>query len=347
MALKEVMAPHLGRTVKMGRKHTVTPGPRMKLKNYLRANLPAPPASCDYSPAALSALENIYMNDTLGDCVIAGGYHVVATETGNAGDMFTATNAQIIKDYSAIGGYVPGDPSTDQGCDEETALNYWEKNGFANGTKPLGWIAVDATNVQEIMTACYLFENLYFGMELPDKWVSPMPSGSGFTWDVAGAPDPQNGHCIIGVGYTASGVKVDTWGMFGTLTFAAIAKYCVATAGGQLYVLITPDQLSKGMTKAPNGVAWADLISDFDSMGGNVPVPAPAPAPSPSPAPSPTPVNPPAPSPVPSPSSTGPTLEQATTWAQSQIVTAPFIMTRSQAESYIAAGLKANWPASS
>src|SRR5208282_5056272 len=84
----------------------------LRFRNYLRgAALPTPPATKDWSSAGQPALSNIYDNDTLGDCVIAGGYHVDAVWTGNAGQLFTATDQQIIADYSAIGGYVPGDPS--------------------------------------------------------------------------------------------------------------------------------------------------------------------------------------------------------------------------------------------
>ena len=218
----------------------------------------------------------------LGDCVIAAGYHIVGVETGNAGNLFVATNAQITADYSAIGGYVPGDESTDQGCNISTALGYWQSRGFANGTKILGWLAVDATNVTEIQQAMYLFENLDFGMALPDKWISPFPSGNGFTWDVAGSPDDNNGHSIMGFGYNTSGVLVDSWGLKGTLTYKAAAEYAIAKNGGELYVLITPDQLAKGASKAPNGFAWSDLIADFDALGGHVPLPTP-PVPTPAP----------------------------------------------------------------
>ena len=269
MPLKQIFAPHLNRTVKMGRRRPVARGPRLYFKNYLR--LPAaPPPAADYSRPASSVLGNIYLNDQLGDCVIAGGYHVVGVETGNAGDLFTASDGQLIADYGAIGGYVPGDTSTDNGCDEATALNYWTETGFADGTKLVGWLAVDPTNRQEIQSALYLFENLFFGMELPDAWINPVPGSSGFTWDMAGPSDPSNGHCVIGVGYGQSGVTIDTWGLLGTLTYGAIAQYCAAAAGGELYAMLTPDQLAKGQSKAPNGVDWTELVSDFKSMGGNV-----------------------------------------------------------------------------
>lgn len=342
MPLKEVFAPHLNANVKMGRKRSVASCPHMKLSRYLAkaVDLPAPPASIDYSANAVS-LRRVFMNDQLGDCVIAGGYHIVGVETGNAGRGFVATDSQVVADYSAIGGYVPGNPNTDNGCDLQTAMNYWVQHGFADGTKLIGYLAVDATNKLEVMQALYLFENLYLGVEVPDAWINPFPSHDGFVWDAA-TPDPNNGHCVMAVGYTAQGITIDTWGLLGTITWAALAELCTAKNGGELYVMLTPDQLAKGATKVPSGMAWSDLIADFDAMGGTVPVPspipappAPAPAPHPSPAPQPTPPAPqpaPVPSPAPSPGPTpapqpvppGPaatvTMDQVIAWAVQGIV---------------------------
>lgn len=265
--VKEVFAPHLNRTVKLGRRKPVAHGLHMKFRSYRCAALPPPPDAADYSAKAMAALSLVYMNDQLGDCVIAGGYHVVGLETGNAdgGSPFIATNDQIVSDYGKIGGYVPGDPSTDNGCDEETALNWWRANGFANGTKLTGYLALDPTNPTQVQEALFLFENLYFGVSLPDSWISPFPSGSGFTWDT-GTPDPGNGHCFIGVGYNAVGVQIDTWGLIGTVTWAAVEELCTPANGGQLFTLLTPDQIAKGQAKAPNGLDWATLTQDLKEL---------------------------------------------------------------------------------
>lgn len=294
--MKEIFSPSHNRTVKLGRKRPVAPAPRMKLARYLQHALPAPPATCSYSDKALSVLSDIYGNDMYGDCVIAGGYHMVGVETGNAGKLFTATMSQIIADYHAIGGFDPNDPQhTDNGCDEDTAINYWTSHGFANGTKLLGSLSANAASRTEIMQGIYLCENALICMELPDAYVNPFPAGDGFVWDVAGPPVPENGHAITAVGYNTRGVIVSTWGMVGILTWEALAKYAVRSAGGSVNIVLTPDQLSKGQTKAPNGVAWIDLIADFDALGGNVPVPAPPAPPPPTP---PTPPAPPKPDPT-------------------------------------------------
>lgn len=347
--LKRVFAPSLGKEIVFGRRRPVALGPHMRMSNYLRASLSAPPVACDYTPKAAQALAQLYLNDQLGDCVIAGSYHIVGVETGNAGDIFIATSAQITKDYSAIGGYVPGDPSTDNGCDEVTANNYYVANGYADGTKPLGFITVDPTNQTEVQQSIYLFEDNMFGVELPDAWVNPMPSAPGFVWDVAGDPDPENGHCFVGVGYSSVGVLISTWGMIGTITWAAIAKYASQSANGQLFTIITPDQLTKGQAKAPNGVAWTDLISDFDTLGGHVPVPTP-PAPTPTPpAPTPTPPTPTPPAPTPTPPAPTPvptvTLTQAVSWAMQGLTPLAWVISKSQAEKAVTTSLTKNWPA--
>ena len=266
--MKKIITPS-GRAFKFGRKPRIVRGPRLSLKRYLLpTGLPPVPSSCDFSRLAAPVLADIFQNDSLGDCVIAGGYHVVGLATGNAGNIFHATTAQILADYSAIGGYVPGDESTDNGCDEQTALSYWSETGFADGTKAAGWVAVNPNDKQEVMAAQWLFENLFFGVSLPDGWINPFPEAPGFTWDVAGDADPNNGHCFVGCGFDTNGVKIDTWGMLGTLTWAALQEYCSEANGGALYSILTPDQIAKGQMTAPNGIDWGTLARDLEIIKG-------------------------------------------------------------------------------
>ncbi len=195
--MKILTQPETGNTFKMGRNRPVARGPRFALRNYLKQSLPAPPASVDYSAKAPLALQYVYGNNELGDCVIACMGHIAGVLAGNVGSELIVPHDEIISLYSAIGGYVPGDPLTDQGCDEQTALNYWQRTGFRDGFIPpsahqiAAWIAVDGSNPVEVKTALWLFENLMFGVELPDAWVNPMPAHGGFHWNVEGEPDPH------------------------------------------------------------------------------------------------------------------------------------------------------------
>ena len=266
--MKLLTQPGTGLTFKMGRNRPIARGPRLSLKNYLTAGLPAPPASGDYTAAAMASLNLMYDNDVLGDCVIAGMEHAEGVMTGNSGAApILFTDSQTIALYGAIGGYVPGNPNTDQGCDEQTALNYWQQTGLA-GHKIAGWLAVDPVNAT---TALWLFENLIFGIELPDAWVNPMPVASGFTWDVAGSPDPDNGHCFVACGWSPGKKRISTWAMLGDITDAAIERYASSAQQGELYTVISQDAINAATAKAPNGLDWVQLTADFAAMGARLP----------------------------------------------------------------------------
>ena len=91
------------------------------LSKYLKGplnSLPTPPSGIDYSVAAQSCLSQVMGNDTVGDCTCAGAGHALGLWTGNAGDLVTLTREQVLAMYSAITGYNPSDPSTDQGANE-------------------------------------------------------------------------------------------------------------------------------------------------------------------------------------------------------------------------------------
>jgi hypothetical protein len=56
----------------------------------------------------------MYYNDVLGDCVPAAMGHTIEQWTRYAGNPILPTQAQILKAYEDIGGYVPDDPSNPQ-----------------------------------------------------------------------------------------------------------------------------------------------------------------------------------------------------------------------------------------
>jgi hypothetical protein len=339
-SLPEVFAPSLNRTVKLGALLGRPRGPRFKFARYARARLDAPPALCDYSnpnTSTAAALQDIYGNDTLGDCFIAMLYHWLAVWTGNTtGTALHVTLDQIVATYSAITGYQPGNPSTDMGTDPEVGFNYVIQNGLPPSTdKPLAVLSLDATNKTELMQAIDLFEGCSFCIGLPDAIVKNMPSGDGFVWDVSlGAANMANGHAFLGdgygmSGYNADGVQIDTWGLKGLLTWSAIAAWGTSSAGGRVDVLLSPSMILKASGKSPTGMDWTSLVADFDAMGGSVPVPT-------------APALPPA---APTPSSVTPTLALAQNWATAGInAHGTFLMTKNQAIAAANAGLLEGWP---
>ena len=267
MSLKTITHPVTGDRFKMGRNRPALGRKKLNVRNYLNpSTLPAAPASVHYSHKAEIALSQMYGNDQEGNCVPVGMAHLTGVFTGNSGATPAVfTMDQINAVYGAVGGFVAGNAATDNGCDEQTALQYWVDHGFTPDHKILGWASVDIDHAREVI---WLFENLFQGKELPDKWVNPPPSTSGFVWDVAGVPVPENGHCTVSPGYNANGVDECTWGMVGLQTWAALEKYGVSSAGGELYTVVTSEILDRATKKAPSGFDLDQLIADFSAMGG-------------------------------------------------------------------------------
>lgn len=141
-------------------------------------------------------------NDVLGDCVPAAMLHSVQQWTHYAGTEVVPSDQDALRLYEAIGGYVPGDPSTDQGVDMLSALNYWRKTGITVGKtnhKIAAYVQIDPKNRKQVQTAIMLFGNVFTGLQLPISaqpqtgWT--VPDGGPFK---DGSPGSWGGHCLEG-----------------------------------------------------------------------------------------------------------------------------------------------------
>ncbi len=245
--------------------HNVPP-----IAHYLKATiLPPPVLRADCAPPALNkaGLEKILGNDVLGDCVEVGCGNLIDLWHADAGTGISVTAAQTIAFHSAASGYVIGNPATDQGSDEIGVFGQWFKNGFAPDQPPLaGYITVNPANIVAVKTCIWLFGGLLVGAELLSAWVNAMTSRkSGFVWDVGSVPDPNAGHGFAIYGYNAQGVFIVTWGMFGTLTWKALAAVASAAAGGNLLCMLSPDWFTKAGA-SPSGFDRTALASDLPAL---------------------------------------------------------------------------------
>lgn len=239
-------------------------------RRYLTgAALPTPPVAFSYATPWSAALADVLANDSLGNCTAAGACHLVDSWTQSAGVPVVLTAAQAIAFYSATTGYVPGDPSTDQGGDEVTVCTYWQQHGLdGNGTHAIaGWITADPSDFPLLCQLLYLFEGAYTGLELDASWPSSTQMDS--VWS-GGTPSPEDGHCIVFVGVNGDQVEIDTWGLRVWMPSATVAKYFAASAGGNIFIPLSADIVSRAQGRAPTGIDWAALVSDFDGLGGTV-----------------------------------------------------------------------------
>jgi hypothetical protein len=211
--------------MKLGRKAVKTDSRTLKLGNYLTAALPPPPSTVDWTKGTTNW--GMMLNDSLGDCTIAGGAHAIQVWTLNTATMYTMPNNVIEGAYSAWDGYVPGDPSTDQGGIELDVLNDWKKNvrGFFKQHPLLAFADAAVTNQTEVKQAINLFGGLYIGLNVPNYIMGDtIPQ----VWDV---PQPgqdatiDGGHCVYCVGYDPQGVTFISWGALYKMTWAFWSKF--------------------------------------------------------------------------------------------------------------------------
>jgi hypothetical protein len=276
MTVKTLVHPTTGQTFRLGRK--LAPARPRRLARFARFSSAASPipASTGYTayPAGSSGdawFKNVLGNDKLGDCTCAGALHVAGAWFANVGEDVPFNPDDAIALYERACGYDPADPSTDQGGNEQDVLTAIQMYGLEpdGSHKIAGFCAVDGSNLDEVHRAIYELENVYFGLALPDAWINPFPAGDGATWDVAGDPDPSNGHCVVGLDYRADGaVLIITWGLRVWLTPAAIAKYAVPAAQGEVYALWSEDALSRATAKSAGGFDAAGLKAAFAALQG-------------------------------------------------------------------------------
>jgi hypothetical protein len=264
-------SPELGTHIRTGRNPHVGPIPASvrRLSAYLSTTLPSPPPVFDYSAKAAAALSQMYLNDQLGCCVESGIAHLEGVFTANAGrPLALYSGSGIVGLYSAWGGYVPGNPATDQGTNEFVALMDWQAVGAPKAPHQIsGFVQVNAQNAREYRTAMYLFENLVFGFSLDRGWWEL--AAPGFVWDTPAVPDVSLGHCVVGVGANRNGIVVSTWGMTGTFTDRAIVDTLIAGYNGQLWCVLTQEIVNRATLKSPAGLNWPQLQADFGLLASS------------------------------------------------------------------------------
>jgi len=254
-----------GRTLMLGKKSARFDEKTPLLHNYLAEDIAPAPAAVDYYKGITIWSE--MANDTLGCCTISSKGHGLQVASLNTGGEITMTNPRIIQYYSAWDGYVPGDPSTDNGGDILTVLQKYHAQRMI-GHRLLAYASVNYTNQQHVMKAIELFSDLDIGLQLPLSAQDQV----GKVWDVVGDPtrDPASlpgswgGHDVNIGKYqqlaTTLMLYPITWGGVQDMTVDFLLTYC-----DEAYALLLGMWLDN-QPDAPSGFSRAQLIADMPSL---------------------------------------------------------------------------------
>lgn len=245
--------------------------PHLKLSAYLDHGKLAPaPAAADWVSKVPASAWGMLANDQIGDCTCAGVAHKrIGDVYANRDEILQVTAEDTVELYEQAAGYVPGDPSTDQGSTCQTVLEYWRKHGFL-GEKPVAFAKVDISSVAEIKQAIAVLGQLYCGLRVPQS--AEDQTNAGEPWTVVPGSPILGGHCVTVGAYDADGLTCVTWGQLQQMDWEFFAEYF-----DEAWAIVGEDFVAANTGKDIQGLSLFQLGQDFSALTGQPnPVPDPA-----------------------------------------------------------------------
>lgn len=245
--------------MKLGKQPATHDDRDLTLAAYTKKKLPVPPATFGHYPAVTAW--GMLGNDTHGDCVWAGAAHETMVWNAAHGVSATFDDAHVLADYSAVTGFDPSDPNTDQGTNVRTALNYRRQVGIQDSTggrhKIGAYLALAPGDMIELLRSAYLFGAVGIGIEFPQSAHDQFNAGQ--PWTVVSGSPVEGGHYVPVVGADLHYVYVVTWGRVQRVTKGFLRKYC-----DEAFALLSVEYLSHGLS--PEGFDLAQLQADLKSL---------------------------------------------------------------------------------
>ncbi len=211
-----------------------------------------------WETAVPAASLDILGNDQYGDCAEAGALHLIQAMSYNSGRPLDPSYDDAIRLYSAVTGFNPSDPATDQGTVLTDLLQYWQNTGITVGStvhKILGFATVDFTSIPLMRYATYLFGGLYLGINCPAKCQQDTSN-----WNFGPGLPIDGGHCVIRAGEGAAGGKTGSWCMWIPTSNEFYLSYV-----DEAYIVVTEDWVS-AQGKSPTGLDVNGLLAAMKSI---------------------------------------------------------------------------------
>lgn len=237
--------------------------------------LPAVRPYRDWSAWAATQLGGVdnfgaMLNDELGNCTCAAIGHGVQVVTAVNGPVVTPSDSEILGMYEQSG-YVPGNPSTDNGWFVQAAMQFWQTIGLG-GHKCDAFLAVNPQNMTQVDLAFELFGFVDIGIVLPlssqkqdGLWSAPV---GGFT--PSNEPGSWGGHSVIVTKRAVTSPVTPgtvlrrsciTWGQGGWRITPQFWNSCV----DECWVGFSLDWL-RGNDLSPTGLNQKQLIADLKEI---------------------------------------------------------------------------------
>lgn len=256
---------------KYGRRHPDPARRRLTLERYLdprtalsRSGLPPVPLNQDVDRASAVRSWPMYGNDSLGDCTIAAIGHMYGAWTQYAtGSEALFSDTAIQETYSRVGGYVPGDPSTDNGCVMQDVLSDQHATGIddsAGKVHRVAGYAAFGNPADEMLLGQVLdvFGTVYVGINCQASIQQEFSDGQPWTWTPGEAVEGGHAICLQRrLGSGSAPLEYVTWGALQ----AATAGF-QAHAAEEAWAVVTQDWLQANGTTV-EGLDLRQLLADM------------------------------------------------------------------------------------
>lgn len=244
--------------LKLGKK-AATPGAVTFKFSAFAVQLPTPPEQFGHEKEVKGAW-GMLGNNNAGNCVFAGAAHEVKLWNAECGQKVPFTSKAVISDYSAVTGYDPKDPMSDQGTNMGDACSYRRKTGIidAKGVrhKIAAYMALKPGDVKELKQALYLFGVVGAGFVFPESAMQQFDRRE--PWEVVEGSEEIGGHYVPIVSYRKNLIGV-TWGRKQEITEAFYERYC-----DEAYVMLSEEMLKE--RKSPEGFDYDKLVTYLKAL---------------------------------------------------------------------------------
>ena len=228
-------------------------GDRAKLKFYHYANLRAlpPPPKETSNGLALVAPNQMFGNDTVGDCTCADIANAIKLNTAMGAGEFVASTTEVLALYNKLTGGVDSGLSLSQAADG--AMKYG-----LGGHKLHAYLDLPIGDVPMMQQTIFLFHGGSVGVTLPKSAMDTF--GQGKIWSVVGDTRILGGHDMFAVDYNEDGPIFKTWAGDQPATWDWLAYYAMEQQA-RLY----DDAAGQNWNDA-NGFSFTDLANDLANL---------------------------------------------------------------------------------
>lgn len=250
------------RKLPLGKKPARSGAVKFKFRDFVdKSVLPKLPRTFGHEDLIAPTAWGMLGNDEVGCCVFSGAAHehMLLTREGDVPDA-TFTTANVLSDYSAVTGYNPNDPNTDQGTDMGVAAAYRRKTGIIDAKgrrhKIGAYLALEPGDQHELFLAVYLFGAAGIGIEVPSSAMDQFNKHK--TWDVVTGSSIEGGHYIPLIAKRTN-LNVVTWGRLQPMTTRFLTKY-----NDESIAIVSEEILTKG--KSPEGFDRGGLMAALTEL---------------------------------------------------------------------------------